>query len=387
MSQLRGGKGPERFLVADGGFYSQTSGGLPARQLPSTGFISDIGQIKAPDGEFLGSGTDDIPSDFPVGGYFNPGFGALKYPRIPIWENREDRPGVLTRSFIGVNSKGERTPGVAVLFQGRALLENLDYLIAIGTRFTVDNFEWPEDVAKSLITRSFTPQNVIGIYTSLRGLPREGFKFTRPNIDGILKEPLAMSLLPTVLAMRTPDMPEGQYGFVSEQRVFKYKDQPYSEKAMPLYYHGLRVGYPEFRNHGWGKESVDLGLWAHPEVRQHPDAKYVHISANAIAWDINTRVPWLDATKCHPWSSPYRVGTLDWRAASWLVRQVAIGGEKLETSGILRNRYAFPNRGFSSEGLYGGALEKWQRVRAPQPDGSLGLGDLDVILSFYPVVN
>lgn len=295
--------------------------------------------------------------------------------------SREHYPGVRRLPFTIEKTDGtEKTHGVAFVFQGKTLLENLDYLRAIGTRFAIDNMKWPENAAGPLIYKAFGVQNVIDLYCALRGFDPKQFRLNDKTIYDINSESLTARLIPSVLAMRTPDMPPGEYGFISEQRMHYYHDQ--EEGEIPLYYHGLRVGYEGFRGQGWGRMSIHLGFLTHREVN-HKDARYFHKSSNPIAWHTNTRAEELRQETSHPWSSEYNKRSLDWRAAVWLYNQVRLYGTRLEPSGIIRNEYGEPNLGFSSEELHGGALEKWQRMTDPT---GYALGPLDAVLSGYQVV-
>ncbi len=282
--------------------------------------------------------------------------------------HREDADGVQT-------IRGDRGD-LAVVFSGRAVFNNLDYLEAVTTDFASRNLRWTPDATRPIINRALDVGRLTG-----------GREITPDVIEMIMEDPRKAAQVPSIYLIRKVTAGPGQYFAETAQRKYYI---PTSEGEKGVNFHILRAVDHLFRGHNVGRWMVELLL------NKHEADYYVHRSSNPMALDTNRKTPNLRQEGRVPYDKPYYVENddgsitptgIEYEIAK-AVLALTVGDQyRLDPNGVVKGLYRQPNRAFVPNPKYPDTLELYEQMIKPKAEGGWGmnLAGGDTLMPIYRV--
>lgn len=262
----------------------------------------------------------------------------------------------------------ERSGDVAVVFAGKAFLENRDYLVDLNVDFASRNVGWSKEAARPFY---FTELNIDQL-TSGRPLTPE-------IIDMIAQDGRKAVQIPSTILVRKEYAAPGDYFALSSGRTFFIQTR---EGEKPAFYHILRSIDSRFRGRHRGRILVELELLTHRLAEA-----YVHRSANPMALYTNTKSESLDFEGNHPIKSPFTEGSVEYAITKQVMELTTEGHHELGLDGVIRRLYKQPNTSFIPDPTYERTWNFYKRMIAEVEEGGFNM-DLeggDTMMSYYPI--
>lgn len=279
-------------------------------------------------------------------------------------ESIESRAGV---KFIHPR---DRSGDLAIVFSGRAFLENLDYLKALNVAFASRNLGWSEEITRPFIERELN----VDALTGGKELPPNNPEY----LDLILKDSRKALQIPSTILLRKEGASPGDYFALSSGRMFFV---PTREGEKNVFFHILRAIDGRFRGKHRGRTLVEFELLNHGQAEA-----YVHRSSNPMALYTNTRLENLVREGNHPLTSPFIEGSIAYSVTKEVLKLTSEGQHSLGLDGVIRGLYSEPNTSYTPDQRYR-AFNLYERMIKPIEKGGFGMDLLggDTIMSYYPI--
>lgn len=265
-------------------------------------------------------------------------------------ESREGRPGV---TFLDPEN-GD----FIVLFRHEAYLQNLPYLIDVASLFTERNLGWSPEFSRAMMTKGLGVDKLTG-----------GDELNDETIARIVTK--KGREIPSVAFFRKIGAEAGSYFGITVQRALFISTTRVGEVS--VLDHVLRSINMEERGRKRGRFCVQLAL------ALHPARAYIHKTGNPIAAHTNQKSDLLIQAGRIPWDGASEEGSLEREVHEKAFRLIRLDDtRKMEPTGVIRNDYLEPNRGFDPSALRAGALRTWEYMK-----NVLKMDPLDSVMPFY----
>lgn len=273
-----------------------------------------------------------------------------------------------------------------VVFQGKAYLDNLSYLIDTASIFLRRNVGWDEQFCRERMIKG------MGIEDLTRGA-----KLDLETVAKIIAR--KERKIPSAFLFRSEDsppeyrkdrenLPDGYYadyfGISVQRMLFLKTDLTGGE--VPVLDHVLRAFEPGARDKRRGRVSVALALIRHVGARY-----YIHQTGNPIAAYTNTRSPYLVQEGVHPWTDLSISDPLTKEIREKASERILLPGRIMLPTGVVKADYPQPNRGFRPAELRGGAGDTYKFMKETlgmhidYEDGYDGSEGFDSVAPLYMV--
>lgn len=261
----------------------------------------------------------------------------------------------------------DRSGDLAVVFAGRAFLENKEYLEGLNVDFASRNVGWSEEVARPFYSTELNIDQLT-----------RGRSLTPEVIDMIVQDGRKAVQIPSTILVRKEYAAPGDYFALSSGRTFFIQTR---EGEKPVFYHILRSIDSRFRGRHRGRTLVELELLTHRLAEA-----YVHRSANPMALYTNTRSESLDFEGNHPINSPFTEGSVEYAITQQVMELTTEGHHELGLDGVIRGLYEQPNQSYVPTPGYR-SYDFYLRMLASAEEGGfeMDLPSGDTMMSYYPI--